>query len=258
MLDNVAQASEEREGLHPDRAPRRDDHPRDPHRDRDPLLPQLPGSREQERGRRRPASAIPSVEAYVADNRHVRRHDGRRTAGVVRPGVNPSIIFVQPAAGTSYCVQATAPDDATKQAFKSGTAGRRSRPAPARRNSLFLKGARSCRTRACEASRLPALAALVAASFVVRTAARLAALGAGALSRRVHLSVDRPVDRRVRPAADPRRLRALPGAAPADRHRAGVADRRRRHRVPARPGDRRARDVPCRRPGVPASPGGSA
>ena len=36
-------------------------------------------------------------------------------------GVNPSIILVKSAAGTSYCVQATAPDDATKQAFK--TAG---------------------------------------------------------------------------------------------------------------------------------------
>jgi len=35
-------------------------------------------------------------------------------------GVNPSIILVKSAAGTSYCVQATAPDDATKQAFKSG------------------------------------------------------------------------------------------------------------------------------------------
>ena len=35
-------------------------------------------------------------------------------------GVNPSIIFVKSAVGTSYCVQATAPDDATKQAFKAG------------------------------------------------------------------------------------------------------------------------------------------
>ena len=35
-------------------------------------------------------------------------------------GLNPSVIFVKSAAGTSYCVQATAPDDATKQAFKSG------------------------------------------------------------------------------------------------------------------------------------------
>ena len=82
----------------------------------------------------------------------------------------------------------------------------------------------------------------------------MVALGAGAVSGRVHLLVDRPVDRRVRAAADPRRLRELPGTAPADRHRAGVADRRRRHRIPGRPGDRRARDVPGRGPGVPHRP----
>ena len=55
MHDHVAEAAEEREGLHPDRAPRRHDHPRDPDRDRDPVLPQLPGPREQERRRRRRA-----------------------------------------------------------------------------------------------------------------------------------------------------------------------------------------------------------
>ena len=35
-------------------------------------------------------------------------------------GVNPSIILVKSAAGTSYCIEATAPGDATKQAFKNG------------------------------------------------------------------------------------------------------------------------------------------
>ena len=34
--------------------------------------------------------------------------------------ISPSIIEVKSAAGTSYCVQATAPGDATKQAFKAG------------------------------------------------------------------------------------------------------------------------------------------
>ncbi len=99
-----------------------------------------------------------------------------------------------------------------------------------------------------------ALAALVAASFVVRTAAGLAALGACALPRRVHLLRDRPLARRLRPTVDPRRLRALPGAAPADHHRPRLADRRRRDRLPGRPGDRRARDVARRGSGVPARP----
>ena len=83
---------------------------------------------------------------------------------------------------------------------------------------------------------------------------RLATLDAGALSRRVHLCVDRPVPRGVRPSADSRRPRALPGPAPADRDFTRLADRRRRCRLSARPVDRRARDVPCGRPGVPARP----
>ena len=34
--------------------------------------------------------------------------------------IDPSIILVKTAAGTTYCVQATAPGDATKVAFKAG------------------------------------------------------------------------------------------------------------------------------------------
>jgi prepilin-type N-terminal cleavage/methylation domain-containing protein len=66
-------------------------------------------------------AAVPSIEAYAADNRGA--YDGMTAAKLQASydlGVNPSIILVASAAGTSYCVQATAPDDATKQAFKSG------------------------------------------------------------------------------------------------------------------------------------------
>jgi len=69
-------------------------------------------------------AAVPSIEAYAADNRGA--YDGM-TAAILQAsydqGLNPSIIFVKSAAGTNYCVQATAPDDATKQAFKNGPLG---------------------------------------------------------------------------------------------------------------------------------------
>jgi type IV pilus assembly protein PilA len=66
-------------------------------------------------------AAVPSIEAYAADHRGA--YDGMTAAGLQASydqGVNPSVISVMSAAGTNYCVQATAPDDATKQAFKSG------------------------------------------------------------------------------------------------------------------------------------------
>ena len=122
MLDTLRKRLSDEKGLHADRAPRRDDHPRDPHRDRDSVLPQLPGPRE--RGAAAPdlRAAVPSIEAYAADNaRRLRRHDRRRSCRRrTTRALNPSVIFVKSAAGTSYCVQATAPDDATKQAFKGG------------------------------------------------------------------------------------------------------------------------------------------
>jgi type IV pilus assembly protein PilA len=66
-------------------------------------------------------AAVPSIEAYAADNRGA--YDGMTAAALQASydlGVNPSIIEVKSAAGTSYCVQATAPGDATKRAFKAG------------------------------------------------------------------------------------------------------------------------------------------
>jgi prepilin-type N-terminal cleavage/methylation domain-containing protein len=66
-------------------------------------------------------AAVPSIEAYRADNAGA--YDGMTAAKLQASydqGLNPSIIFVKSAAGSSYCVQATAPDDATKQAFKNG------------------------------------------------------------------------------------------------------------------------------------------
>ena len=65
-------------------------------------------------------SAIPSVEAWFADNG---KYDGMTAAALQASydqSISPSIIEVKSAAGTSYCVQATAPGDATKQAFKNG------------------------------------------------------------------------------------------------------------------------------------------
>ena len=65
-------------------------------------------------------AAIPSVEAWFADNG---KYDGMTAATLQASydqSIDPSIILVKTAAGTSYCVQATAPGDATKQAFKNG------------------------------------------------------------------------------------------------------------------------------------------
>jgi prepilin-type N-terminal cleavage/methylation domain-containing protein len=66
-------------------------------------------------------AAVPSIEAYRADNAGA--YDGMTAAKLQASydqGVNPSIIFVKSAAGSAYCVQATSPSDATKQAFKNG------------------------------------------------------------------------------------------------------------------------------------------
>jgi type IV pilus assembly protein PilA len=65
-------------------------------------------------------AAIPSVEAYFSDNGH---YTGMTAAGLAASydqSINPSIIEVVSAGATSYCVQATSPNDNTKQAFKSG------------------------------------------------------------------------------------------------------------------------------------------
>ena len=76
------------------------------------------------RTRARPAAdlraAIPSVEAWFADNG---TYDGMTAATLQASydqSIDPSIILVKTAAGTTYCVQATSPSDTTKMAFKAG------------------------------------------------------------------------------------------------------------------------------------------
>src|SRR4029077_3477809 len=65
-------------------------------------------------------AAIPSVEAFFSDNG---TYTGMTAAGLAASydqSINPSIILVKTAAGTSYCVQATSPNDSTKTAAKNG------------------------------------------------------------------------------------------------------------------------------------------
>ena len=65
-------------------------------------------------------AAIPSVEAWFSDHG---AYTGMTAAGLAASydqSINPSIILVKTAAGTSYCVQATSPSDATKTAAKAG------------------------------------------------------------------------------------------------------------------------------------------
>ena len=65
-------------------------------------------------------AAIPSVEAYFSDNG---TYAGMTAAGLQASydqSINPSIIEVVSAGASTYCVQATSPNDATKQANKNG------------------------------------------------------------------------------------------------------------------------------------------
>ena len=65
-------------------------------------------------------AAIPSVEAYFSDNG---TYSGMSAAGLAASydqSISPSIILVKTATASSYCVQATSPNDATKVASKSG------------------------------------------------------------------------------------------------------------------------------------------
>ena len=65
-------------------------------------------------------AAIPSVEAYFSDTG---AYDGMTAAKLKASydqSIDPSIILVKTAAGTTYCVQATSPNDTTKTAFKNG------------------------------------------------------------------------------------------------------------------------------------------
>ena len=65
-------------------------------------------------------AAIPSVEAYFSDNG---TYSGMTAAGLAASydqSISPSIILVKTATASTYCVQATSPNDATKVASKSG------------------------------------------------------------------------------------------------------------------------------------------
>ena len=65
-------------------------------------------------------AAIPSVEAYFSDNGTYTGMTAANLAASYDQSISPSIILVKTAAGTSYCVQATSPNDATKTAAKNG------------------------------------------------------------------------------------------------------------------------------------------
>ncbi len=65
-------------------------------------------------------AAIPSVEAWFADNG---KYDGMTATALqvsYDQSIDPAIINVKTASGTAYCVEATAPGDATKTANKNG------------------------------------------------------------------------------------------------------------------------------------------
>ena len=65
-------------------------------------------------------AAIPSVEAYFSDNG---TYVGMTAAGLAASydqSISPSIVSVVSTGATTYCVQATSPNDTTKQAFKNG------------------------------------------------------------------------------------------------------------------------------------------
>jgi prepilin-type N-terminal cleavage/methylation domain-containing protein len=65
-------------------------------------------------------AAIPSVEAYFSDTGSYDGMTAAKLAASYDQSINPAIILVKSAAGTSYCVQATSPNDATKVASKAG------------------------------------------------------------------------------------------------------------------------------------------
>jgi type IV pilus assembly protein PilA len=65
-------------------------------------------------------AAIPSVEAYFSDNGTYSGMTAAGLASVYDQSINPSIILVKSTSATSYCVQATSPNDTTKVASKAG------------------------------------------------------------------------------------------------------------------------------------------
>ena len=84
-------------------------------------------------------SAIPSVEAWFADNG---KYVGM-TAAALQASYDQSIspaIIASSAAGTSYCVQATAPGDATKAGLQGRALG------PDRNRRLSVSSPAPCKT----------------------------------------------------------------------------------------------------------------
>ncbi len=65
-------------------------------------------------------SAIPDVEAYFSDNGTYAGMTAAKLQASYDQSVNPSIILVKTATASSYCVQATSPNDTTKVASKAG------------------------------------------------------------------------------------------------------------------------------------------
>src|SRR5215831_16008812 len=61
-------------------------------------------------------AAIPSVEAYFSDNGTYAGMTAASLQASYDQSINPSIILVKPAGASTYCVQATSPNDATKVA----------------------------------------------------------------------------------------------------------------------------------------------
>ena len=89
--------------FHPDRASGRDHHHRDPARDRNPVVHQVPGSREQVgRAGQRPR-VDPGVEAYYADNNTYAGADLTSLQTTYDQGIKN--IVVVSATSTTYCIQ---------------------------------------------------------------------------------------------------------------------------------------------------------
>jgi len=65
-------------------------------------------------------AAIPSVEAFFADNGFYTGMTAASLAASYDQSINPSIITVVSAGASTSCVKATAPGDATKVAYKAG------------------------------------------------------------------------------------------------------------------------------------------
>jgi type IV pilus assembly protein PilA len=65
-------------------------------------------------------SAIPSVEAYFSDNGHYSGMTAANLKSNYDQSIDPTIISVVSAAGNTYCVQATSPNDNDKVAYKNG------------------------------------------------------------------------------------------------------------------------------------------